>query len=421
LVLLRTFPKRYTLIAACFCASFICYIDRVNMSVAAIPMAEEFGWSETVKGLVLSSFFVGYLAMQVAGGWLAHRLGGKIVLGCAVVWWSVFTILTPVAAAISLTALLIARIALGLGEAAAFPASFALFSKWVPPTERSRATSILLSGAPLGTMAALLTTGWVIARLGWPAIFYLFGGLGLVWAAFWFWRIFEQPSAHPGISQHELQLLQGEQSKDQAHAAVPWGALLSSKPVWALIINHFCTNWTSYVLLAWLPSYFRHAYGLSIINAGIYSAAPWLTMFFMMNAAGWFADHLIKRGISSLAARKLMQTTGLLGAAVFLLLAMDVATAFEAMFLMCGALGLLACTYAGFAPNVLEIAPRHAGILSGITNTTATIPGIIGVTVTGWLVDVTGTYVSAFALAAALCVFAAVVWLTYATTRPVIT
>jgi len=416
----KTWPKRYTLIGACFCASFICYIDRVNMSVAAIPMAEEFGWSETIKGLVLSSFFVGYLAMQVAGGVLAHRIGGKLVLGFAVVWWSVFTILTPAAASISLTVLIITRIALGLGEAAAFPASFALFSKWVPPTERSRATSILLSGAPLGTMVALLTTGWVIARFGWPSIFFLFGALGLVWAVFWFWRIFEQPSAHPRISKTELQLFQVEQSKNETSEAVPWGALLSRKPVWALIINHFCTNWTSYVLLAWLPSYFRHAYGLSIINAGIYSAAPWLTMFFMMNAAGWFADYLIKRGISSLAVRKLMQTTGLLGAAVFLLLAIEVSTAFEAMFLMSGALGLLACTFAGFAPNVLEIAPKHAGILSGITNTTATIPGIIGVTVTGWLVDVTGTYVSAFVLAAALCVFGAVVWLLFASTRPVI-
>jgi len=88
---------------------------------------------------------------------------------------------------------------------------------------------------------------------------------------------------------------------------------------------------------------------------------------------------------------------------------------------MCGALGLLAFTYSGFAPNALEIAPKYSGILAGITNTAATIPGIIGVTATGWLVDVTGTYASAFALAATLCVFGAVVWLLFATARPVIT
>lgn len=417
----KAWPKRYTLVGACFCAAFICYIDRVNISVAVIVMTEEFGWSETIKGLVLSSFFVGYLAMQVAGGWLAHRIGGKIVLGFAVIWWSIFTILTPAAAFISLTALIITRIALGLGEAVAFPASFALFSKWVPPTERSRAIAVLLSGAPLGTVLALLTTGWMIEHFGWPAIFYLFGAVGLLWAVFWFWRIFEHPSIHPRISKDELQLLQSEQNSDKEFEAVPWRLLFSSKPVWALIINHFCTNWTAYMLLAWLPSYFRHAHGLSITNSGIYSAAPWLTMFVMMNIAGWFADNLIKRGISATAVRKLMQTTGLLGAAVFLLLASDVSTALQAMLFMCGALGLLACTYAGFAPNALEIAPNHSGILAGITNTAGTIPGIVGVTVTGWLVDVTGTYTSAFALAATLCIFGAVVWLLFATTRPVIT
>jgi len=175
------------------------------------------------------------------------------------------------------------------------------------------------------------------------------------------------------------------------------------------------------MLLAWLPSYFRHAHGLSITNAGIYSAAPWLTMFVMMNVAGWIADKMIKGGISATAVRKLMQTIGLIGAAVFLVLARNVNTAPEAMLHMCGALGLLAFTYSGFAPNALEIAPKYSGILAGITNTAATIPGIIGVTATGWLVDVTGTYASAFALAATLCVFGAVVWLLFATARPVIT
>ncbi len=383
-------------------------------------MTEEFGWSETIKGLVLSSFFIGYLAMQVAGGWLAHRIGGKIVLGFAVVWWSLFTILTPAAAFVSLAALIIMRIALGLGEAAAFPASFALFSKWVPAIERSRAIAILLSGAPLGTVVALFSSGWLVEHYGWPAPFYLFGTAGLLWAVFWFWRIFEQPSAHPRISQDELRLIRSETDEEKAFQAVPWGLLFSSKAVWALIINHFCTNWTVYMLIAWLPSYFRDAHGLSITNAGIYSAVPWLTMFFMMNAAGWFADKLIRKGVSTTTVRKLMQSAGMLGAAVFLVLASTINTALEAMLLISGAMGLLSLTYAGFAPNALEIAPNYSGVLAGITNTAATIPGIVGIMATGWLVDVTGTYGSAFALAAGLCVFAALVWLLYATARPVV-
>jgi ACS family sodium-dependent inorganic phosphate cotransporter len=155
-------PKRYTLVALCFCAAFICYIDRINISVAAIAMQETFGWTETVKGFVLSSFFVGYLAMQVAGGWLAHRIGGKLVLGVAVIWWSVFTILTPLAATLSFSMLILVRIAMGLGEATTFPAVFALFSKWVPERERSRTVTLLLSGAPLGVVFALFVSGWIV-------------------------------------------------------------------------------------------------------------------------------------------------------------------------------------------------------------------------------------------------------------------
>ena len=90
--------KRHILVALCFVAAFICYIDRVNISVAIIPMAEQFGWSATTKGLVLSSFFIGYLLAMLPSGWAANRWGGKTLLGLALLGWSLFTFLTPVAA-----------------------------------------------------------------------------------------------------------------------------------------------------------------------------------------------------------------------------------------------------------------------------------------------------------------------------------
>src|SRR3954464_4509260 len=113
----------HAVVALCGAAVLISYIDRTNISVAAIPMQAQFGWSETTKGWVLSSFFVGYLAFMAVSGALANRYGGKVVLGAAVLWWSVFTMLTPPAALVSFSTLIAARIALGLGEAAVFPAS----------------------------------------------------------------------------------------------------------------------------------------------------------------------------------------------------------------------------------------------------------------------------------------------------------
>src|SRR5580765_4772440 len=112
---MRRSPVWYNVVFLCGAAVLISYIDRTNISVAAIPMQAQFGWTETAKGWVLSAFFVGYLAFMTASGALANRFGGKVVLGVAVLWWSLFTALTPAAALISFPALIAARIALGLG------------------------------------------------------------------------------------------------------------------------------------------------------------------------------------------------------------------------------------------------------------------------------------------------------------------
>lgn len=410
-------PKRLTLTLLCFAAAFVCYIDRVNISVAAIAMQEVFGWSQTTKGLVLSSFFVGYLLFQVPSGWLANRYGGKVVMGAAIAWWSMWTILTPLAAAISLPVLYAARIAMGLGEAATFPAAYNLGARWFPQGERSRFVAVLLSGVPAGTVFALLTTGWIVTRWGWPSVFYVFGAAGFVVTALWFALAWDSPAQHPRITPAERALLATGDDRPAQAGPTPWRRLLSQSAVWALVFNHFCSNWILYMLLAWLPSYFRATQDLSLVNAGLFSAAPWLSMFVTINLGAWLADGLIRRGVSVTAVRKLMQTIGLLGAGGCLLLARDAATPVVALLAMCSALGALGFTWAGFAPNHLDIAPRHAGVLVGLTNTAGTVPGVIGVAVTGWLVDQTGTFDAAFVLAASVAVAGTLVWLLFATGR----
>jgi MFS transporter, ACS family, solute carrier family 17 (sodium-dependent inorganic phosphate cotransporter), other len=416
----RRWPKRLTLLLLCFLATFVCYIDRVNISIAAIAMQERFGWSETTKGLVLSSFFIGYLLFQAPSGWLANRFGGKLVMGIAIAWWSLFTVLTPIAAMISLPALYIARIAMGLGEAATFPAAYYLGARWYPQAERSRFVAVLLSGVPAGTLFALLTTGWIVTQWGWPAVFYLFGAFGMIAAALWFAFVWDSPAQHPRISDVERAMLADADDKRGASGPTPWRALLTKPAVWALIVNHFCSNWILYVLLSWLPSYFRATQDLSLINAGLFSAAPWLTMFVMINVGAWIADTMIARGASVTLVRKLLQILGLGAAGAFLLLARDAATPTAALIIMCCALGGLGLTWAGFAPNHLDIAPRYADVLMGITNTAGTLPGVVGVAVTGWLVDRTGSFDAPFVLAALVAAMGAAVWLLFATGRRVI-
>ncbi|MEO8451203.1 MAG: ACS family MFS transporter [Gemmatimonadota bacterium] len=392
----RRWPHYYTVVGLSFAAAFISYIDRTNISVAAIAMKEQFGWTETVKGFVLSSFFVGYLILQIASGTLANKYGGKIVLGIAVVWWSVFTMVTPPAALISLPLLIAARIGLGLGEAAVFPATINMVGRWVPPAVRSRAVAAIASGLSLGTVVALPVTGWLIRKYGWPIPFYLFGAVGIVWALVWFTQVHNGRSIEP---------------ESRPGRAIPWREIASKPAVWAIVINHFCHNWSLYLFVAWMPSYLKTTFGISLASAGLYSAAPWLTSFVMQNVCGSMADRMLRRGVNPTLVRKGMQTIGLLGSAAFLLLLRDVGSVTTAVVLMCCATGTLAFCIGGFAPNSFDIAPGYADVIWGISNTFATLPGVVGVAVTGWLVDRTGSYSTPFLVTAAVSAVGALVYL----------
>ena len=134
-------PAYYIVMLLLLVAVFLSYVDRTNISVGAIAMQALLGWTETQKGMVLSSFFIGYLLLMLASSALANRFGGKVVLGVAVVWWSLFTALTPPAALASLSTLVLARIGLGMGEAAVFPACINIIGRWVPPLQRSSAVA----------------------------------------------------------------------------------------------------------------------------------------------------------------------------------------------------------------------------------------------------------------------------------------
>jgi len=415
--------RRSTVVALSFVACLIAYSDRVNISVAAVAMKEEFGWTQTQKGVVLSSFFIGYLLFMLASGWLANRYGGKRVLGLAVLAWSVFTLLTPPAAAISVAALVVVRIAMGIGEAAMFPASYELFGRWVPLTERTRAVGKLMSGIPAGTVIGLMATGWIVKHYDWTMAFYSFGVVGLAWVAIWFRQVGNDPATDARTSPEERALLLREATPAAAPEVAespPWRLLLLRVPVWAMVVSHFATTWTLYVLLSWLPSYFRDVQGLTIANAGLFSAAPWLAMFTVTNIAAPVADAMIRRGISITTARKVMQCTALVGSAGFLLATRDVQSPMVALALLCGATGALGCAWSGYAPNSLDMAPRYASVLFGFSNTFATIPGIVGVAITGWLVDVTGTYNSAFVLTAAVSGVGALVYALFFNARPLL-
>jgi MFS transporter, ACS family, solute carrier family 17 (sodium-dependent inorganic phosphate cotransporter), other len=412
--------RRKVVVGLAFLASTLGYTDRVNISVAAVAMKEHLGWSQTQKGMVLSAFFVGYMLFMFASGLLATRYGGKVVLGVSVLAWSLFTLVTPLAATTSMTALLAVRIGMGLGEAGMYPATYELFGRWVPLEERARAVARLLSGVPFGTVVGLLATGWLVQHHGWPMAFYAFGALGLVWAAAWFREVENTPAADPRVGAEERALLAADQPTAGEAVRPSLGHLLGRAPVIGIVAAHFASTFSLYVLLSWLPSYFREVQHLSFANAGLFSAGPWVAMFAVTNVGAALSDRMIARGISVTATRKWMQCTGLVVSALFLLATRGAHSPFAALALVCAATGALGLTWCGYAPGIIDVLPHHSALLGGFSNTVATIPGIIGVTAIGWLVDVTGTYSAGFAVTAAVSALGAVAFALLFEARPLV-
>lgn len=406
-------PRRYSVVLLAFLSVFVCYIDRVNISVAIIPMAADLDWNMQTQGAVLSSFFVGYLLLQIAGGRLADRFGGKIVLGTGVLLWSLFTILTPPAAYIGFGALILARVLMGMGEAVTFPSIYSIYSRWVPLGERSRAVGFANSGIPLGTVFALIVTPYIVEAFGWEWAFYLFGAVGVVWYLIWYFSVTATPDKHPDVTSEELAAINDSVAQEVAVASPPWKLLFRSSAVWAIIVAHFCNNWSLYVLLSWLPTFVNKGLGVDYADVGWFTMIPHIASFVFLNVAGNIADRMIRGGMPVGRVRKLMQSIGFGGIAVSLAIVGYVETAWMAIAVMAVGSALGAFVTGGFAVNHMDIAPKYAGTLMGITNTAGTIPGIIGVYVSGLILEFTNSWVIVFQVAAGITVFGLAVFLRY--------
>ena len=404
---------RYSVILMCFAATFVCYIDRVNISVAIIPMAEEFKWDLETQGIILSSFYVGYLIMQVMGGFLADRFGGKVVLGLGVLIWSFFTIATPWAAFSGMIGLLAARIGMGLGEAVTFPSVYSLITRWFPVHEKAKAVAFNASGIPIGTVFALVVTPIIVSELGWEWAFYLFGLVGVVWYAAWHLVVTNTPAEHPRIAAAEMQFIAANAPATGTVEIPPMRQFLRNKALWAIIVAHFCNNWTLYVILSWLPKFVNDGLGVAFASVGLIAMLPHLTSFLCLNIAGNIADRLIQRGLSVTFVRKLMQSIGFGGLAICLLLITTVDDVWSAIGLLC--LGKLfgAAGIGGHSVNHMDIGPRYAGTLMGITNTFATLPGIVAVYITGYILQVSGSWDLVFIATAGVTLFGMVFYLIF--------
>ncbi|KAK2414589.1 phosphate transporter 4-3 [Trifolium repens] len=410
-------PERYKVVLLLACVMCLCNADRVVMSVAIVPLAAKHGWSSSFLGIVQSSFLWGYIFSSVIGGALVDRYGGKRVLAWGVLLWSLATLLTPLAANHSTIALLAIRAFFGLAEGVALPSMSTLLSRWFPNNERATAFGISMAGFHIGNVIGLLITPIMLSTIGIFAPFILFTSIGLLWVMTWSYQVTDDPSESNFISRSELRLIQSGKivSPKKSNKFPPLGLILSKLPSWAIIFANATNNWGYFVLLSWMPVYFKSVYNVNLKQAAWFSAVPWGTMAISGYLAGTASDFLINAGYPTTFVRKFMQTIGFIGPAVTLISLNYANTPTMAATLLTAALSLSSFSQAGFMLNIQNIAPQYAGILHGISNSAGTLAAIISTIGTGYFVQWLGSFQTFLTITACLYVVTTIFWNLFAT------
>ncbi|XP_037549458.1 sialin [Nematolebias whitei] len=351
----------------------------------------QYPWDSETQGWLLGAFFFGYLCTQIPGGYLAGHYGGSKFLGLGVLSTAVLTLLTPLAAGWGSSWLFALRALEGFGEGVTYPSMMAMWTRWAPPLERSRLMTLSGSGGSFGAFVSLPLTSLICEKLGWPAVFYLCGGAGCLWFFFWLAFVSDDPRTHRRISEEERDyIVNSIGAQGTGHGwSVPLLSMVLSVPLWAIIITQMCSNWTFYTLLTSLPTYMNDVLHFDLQSNGFLSALPYLGNLLVSLLSGVAADRLMERKVfSTTTVRKLFTFTGLLLPAVFLVPVGYVGCShiLTATFLTLST-SLGGTSSAGVFMNQIDIAPRYAGFLLGITNTFGTIPGVMAPIVTGYFTE----------------------------------
>ena len=409
-------PQRIQLIAYSTLAVIICYIDRVNISVAIIPMQEQFGWSDSQVGFIFSSFYIGYMLTMALGGYLSDKFGGKLVLGYGVVMWSIFTILTPLAAHNGFFALFIMRVLMGIGEGVTFPAWQSLYARWIPFKERTRAIAFTNSGISIGTIIGYIGTQMIIISLGWEWAFYIFGIIGLVWFIFWNRNVSSYPAEHKKISSKELEYISENAPSSEPAKKIPLKDLLLNKPFLAIVAATFANNWSLFVFLSFLPKFIDNELGIDLESRifVILIIIPSIISVLALNAGGFLADKMIRNGMKVVKVRKIVNSIGFFGSAFCLFLIPLFESISIIIILICITNLFTGAAAGGFGVNHADIGPNSTGTLVGVASTFGMIAGILGNAVSGLVLEITNSWTLIFYIAASLIVMGGLIYLLYA-------
>ncbi len=392
----------------------ITYLDRVNISTAAPAISKEFGFGKVTMGLIFSAFVWAYAAFQVPGGWLSDRFGPRSVLAGVVAYWSIMTAAT--AAAFGAVSFFIIRFLFGVGEAGAFPGATRAMQLWYPQRERGLVQGVTHSASRLGAALAPPIVVLIMIHLGWRPVFFICGAAGLVWSLWWAWSYRNLPEEHGLVNKAELQSIRGVDDNGnikpppiEKQTNVPWGTLISSPNMWAVMCAYFTYVYCLWIFLSWLPSYLVEARHFTLIKVGLYASLPLLAGVVGDTVGGLATDWLLKVTGSARIGRRVVAIVGLLGCAVCIVPAALTANAYVAVYCLTASMFFLEFTIGPSWAVPMDTGGKYSGTVSGMMNMAGNIGGALSPIVFGVLVQF-GSWQAPFIVAAALLVVGSAVW-----------
>ena len=375
-------------------AVFLSYIDRGLLAIAGPLIKEELGLSATAFGIAVSAFFWVYAPGQLFGGWLVDRFSVYRLFALGLLIWAVVTALMGIAAGFA--SLVVLRVLLGVGQSFAFPGSSKMIAHHCTASQRGLANGCVMAGLAAGQAIAAFVGGLIMAAFGWRAMCVFFGLLTLLWLVPWQrMQLPEVKAAVPG-------------------AAIPqisFRELFRQRALWGSCAGHFCNNYGFYFIITWLPLYLVAERGMSIEAMAMLTASVFAVQTVSALASGWISDRLVVMGRPEGPVRKaLIVGANIVKAAAIIGIGMAQSHAGLVGWLMLTGITIGITSPQNFAIPQIFAGPFAAGRWVGTQNFAANLAGITGPVITGMLIDATGNYAQAFALAGAITLASAFCW-----------
>ena len=405
---MRTTHRRYWVFFLLFLFSAIAYLDRVNMSVAGKPIAQEFALSPVALGYLFSSLLWAYVLMMLPGGRLIDSWGPHVVASVATAVWSTAQMATGIVS--SFAAMLIVRLGLGVGEAPFAPISYSSVRLWSPYTERGTAIAAISCGSTLGLALGAPAVGWLIETLSWRWSFIITGAVGFVWIAAWAALIStpEKTGWLPPAERNHILAGRNAGITPPSHTSVGYLGLIRCPAMWGLFISQGCLVYTGYLYISWLPNYLQTARHLSILNSGIYTAIPFLISTVVGVVANWAGDKVLTAEAVRGGNRRYLVVLSLLftAAGLGIPFVQSLAAVITLITIAVSAAHVGPAANGALVADLLR-SPGDAGRATAFLVLGGNTFGLLAPIVTGYVVDATGSFNTAFVVAGALALVGA--------------